>query len=202
MKNCLIMNKLKISIAITFLALVVACNSNERNNSSFAGGENTQSADNQSTENENVLTFKVNGDKISPKISDEKSELKFYTKETILNVDAACEIVSDNENQHISIIIEGLGKGLDELKGSIDIAQTHSVVVIKDGDTQYNFTEGRLEVFEFSKNTGKVKVKIAGKCTIQTGKSYADMKIDIPAELEVYAVFSNIRTFNYTTSKN
>ena len=182
------------------LMLAVSCN-NKQKDSSFAGDTNTQTDDNQSKANKSTVVFTVNGSKISPKISDEKSELKFYTKETILNVDAACEIVSNN-NQHISIVIEGLGKGQDELKGNVDVAQTHSVVEVKEGNTQYNFTEGTLQVIAFSKNTGKVKVKITGKCTVKTGKSYADMKVDVPAELEVDATFSNIRTFNYTTRKN
>lgn len=195
------MSKIKTITAIVFITIMTAC-SNPKKEQTFSGGTNTQTNNNQNKENQNTVIFKVNGNEISPKITSDKSELKFYTKETILNVDAACEIVSDDGNQHINIVIEGLGKGQDELKGNVDVSQTHSLVEIKDGNTQYNFTEGTLEVIEFSKNTGKVKVKIAGKCAIKTGKSYADMKIDIPAELNVDAVFSNIRTFNYTRPNN
>lgn len=195
------MSKIKTITAIVFITIMTAC-SNPKKAPTFSGGTNTQTNNNQNKENQNTVIFKVNGNEISPKITSDKSELKFYTKESILNVDAACEIVSDDGNQHINIVIEGLGKGLDELKGNVDVSQTHSLVEIKDGNTQYNFTEGTLEVIKFSKKTGKVKVKITGKCAIKTGKSYADMKIDIPAELSVDAVFSNIRTFNYTRPNN
>lgn len=196
------MNKISTLSVIAFITIATACNNNEQKDSSFAGSANTQAADSHSKATKNSAVLTINGNKISPKISDKKSELKFYSKETILNVDAACEIESDNERQHISIVIEGLGKGLDELEGNVDVAQTHSVVTIIDGNTQYNFTEGTLKVIEFSKNTGRVKVKIAGKCVIKTGTSYADMKVDIPAELEVDATFANIRTFNYTAPQN
>lgn len=195
------MIKIQTITAITFITLATACNNPEKD-PTFSGGTNTQTHNKQNKGSQNAAVFIVDGNKISPAIADNKSELKFYTKETILNVDAACEIASDDGNQHINIVIEGLGKGQDELKGNVDVAQTHSLVEIKDHNTQYNFTEGTLEVIEFSKKTGKVNVKITGKCAIKTGKSYTDMKIDIPAELNVAATFSNIRTFNYTTPRN
>lgn len=147
------------------------------------------------TQGTGSVVFKAEGATYSVEVSDEHSELKFYSAESSYNVDAACEIVSEDENQSVDIIIEGLGKGKDVLQGSVDIGQTQSVAQFKDGDTLFSFTEGTIEIVDFSKETGVVKVKVTGICSKKVGNSFSGMTLDLPAEMEVDVVLSNIRTF-------
>lgn len=192
---------MKLIIPILAITLFTACNDGKKD-TTFAGGENTQT-ESQSTASGGSIVLTVDGKKITVKgIDKEDSELKFYTAESILNVDAAAEITSKNGNQYIDIVIEGMGKGKDEYKGTVDLEQTHSLANFKDGETMYQFMEASMEVIEFSKKTGVVKVKVSGKMTKKVGSSYKDIQLDLPATMEVDVVIPNIRTFNYTTPKN
>src|SRR5690606_7806207 len=82
-----------------------------------AGSANKEDTAADTTQIAGSVVFKTEEATYSVDVSDEHSELKFYSAESSYNVDAACEIVSEEENQNVEIIIEGLGKGKDVLQG-------------------------------------------------------------------------------------
>ncbi|MFV0572385.1 MAG: hypothetical protein ACK5M1_08150 [Xanthomarina gelatinilytica] len=195
------MKHIKLIIPILAITLFMACNNGKRD-ATFAGGENTQT-ENQPTVSGGNIVLTVDGKKITVNnIDKEDSELTFYTPETILSVDAGAEIESKDGNQNINIAIEGLGKGKDEYKGNIDLEQSRSFAYFKDGETRYQFMEGTMEIIEFSKKSGAVKVKVSGKVMKKVGSSYKDVTLDLPATMEIDVVISDIRTFNYTERRN
>lgn len=198
------MKYLKFIIPLIAIILFTACN-NSKKDATFAGGENAQTENTslkQEITSKNSIVLTVDGKTITVNsIDKEDSELKFYTPESVLKVDAAAEISSKDGNQNIDIIIEGMGKGKDNYKGTVDLEQTQSVASFKDGKTMYTFIEATMEIIEFSKKTGVVKVKVSGTVMQKTGSSYKDVKMDLPATMEVDVVISNIRTFNYTEPK-
>ena len=196
------MNRIKLSIVALTLIFATACNNESKNeDKTFAGGTNEGSTTNTEKQtNTSIVTLKVDGKAYTLEMSEDDSELKFYTPESILNVDAACEIRSKDGNNSADIVIEGMGKGKEQYQGSVSLTSTQSVATFTQGENKFSFTEGNIEIEEFSKNTGVVKLKVSGTGTMQKGNSYKDMKVDVSAEMEINIKISNIRTFNYTKS--
>ncbi|MCB0663368.1 MAG: hypothetical protein KDC24_11555, partial [Saprospiraceae bacterium] len=81
--------------------------------------------------------------------------------------------------------------------GNVRFGETTSLVTFKKGDLLISFSEGELNIEEVSKATGLVKLNASGLCTIKKGNSFAGMKVDIPAQLEVTATINDVKTLNY-----
>ncbi len=146
----------------------------------------------------NVIVKADGGSYSFNSISQEKSYLKFYTTDSDMNHDADFEIVSSNKEERLTVIIDGLdSKGKDNLSGNVRFSETTSLVTYKKGNLSISFTEGELNIEEVSKASGLVKLKANGLCTIKKGNSFADMEVDIPAQLEVTATISDVKTLNY-----
>ncbi|MEZ4776249.1 MAG: hypothetical protein R3D00_23950 [Bacteroidia bacterium] len=196
------MYRIKLSIVALILMSVLACK-NESNNDvkGFASGTTEINATGTlKPKTQGTVVLKTDGQTYTFEMSDDDSELKFYTAESILNVDAACEIHAKDGNSTADIVIEGMGKGKDQYEGNVSLSSTQSVASFTQGENKFSFTEGNIEIEDFSKNTGIVKLKVSGIGTMQKGNSYQDMKVDISAEMEVNVTISNIRTYNYTQS--
>lgn len=146
-----------------------------------------------------IILIKAGGESYSiNSINQENSYLKFYSADSDMNHDADFEIVSSNKEERLTVIIDGLdGKGKDNLSGDVHFSETASLVTYKKGNLSISFTKGKLNVEEVSKASGLVKLKANGLCTIKKGNSFADMKVDIPAQLEVTTTISDVKTLNY-----
>ncbi len=182
------------------LGLMISCNKSGGGTS--AVGENSSSNSATKVENQSAtvnVIVKANGSTYS--ISDmdpKKSYLQFYTADSEIKQDGNFKIQSKDGSASMTVIIDGLNaKGADLIKGQTQIDKNNTVILYKKGDTEIRFVEGELMVSEVSKITGTVKVKASGTCTIKKGKSYTDLEIDIPAELNLEATISDIKTLNY-----
>lgn len=132
------------------------------------------------------------------KINEKSSYLKFYSADSDMNHDADFELVSDDKSERLTVIIDGLdGKGKDILKGNVQLGSNSTLITYKKGDHSISFSEGELNIEEISKTSGVVRLKAKGLCTIKKGKSYANMKLDIPVELEVNAIIMDVKTLDY-----
>lgn len=197
------MKNIILSVIALMLIFATACNndSQKKEKQFVDGADNTNLTETITQKNQGTITINIDGSTYTFEMSDDKSELKFYTKESILNVDAACEIRNEDGNSSVDVIIEGMGKGKDQYQGIVSLSNTQSLASFAQGDNKFTFIKGNIEIEEFSKNTGVVKLKVSGIGTMQKGNSYKDMKVDVPAEMNINLIISNIRTFNYTKSQ-
>lgn len=190
------------AVAIIMIYATACNNEGKKEGKPFADGANkTNVAETLTQNSQGTITINIDGTAYTFEMSDDKSELKFYTKESILNVDAACEIRTKDGDSSVDVVIEGLGKGKDQYQGIASLTNTQSVASFAQGGNKFTFTEGNIEIEDFSKNTGLVKLKVSGIGTMQKGNSYKDMKVDVPAEMTINVSISNIRTFDYTKSQ-
>lgn len=128
--------------------------------------------------------------------------LQFYTEESEIKHDGNFRIQSEDESESLTVVIDGFNaKGKNLIKGTTSIHKNNTTILYKKGLLEIRFINGELNVSEVSKDSGKVKLTAKGTCTIKEGKSYTDLKLDIPAELEVEAQISNVRTLNFKKSK-
>lgn len=131
-------------------------------------------------------------------LNDKESYIMLYTKDSDMNHDANIEIVSVDKTKRLTVIIDGLqGKGKEFLSGKVKFEDNASLVSYKEGELQIHFTEGDFEIGEVSKTSGKIKLKAAGRCTIKKGNSFKDMRVDVPAQLEMEAIINDIKTSDY-----
>lgn len=196
------MKNVILSAVVIIMIYATACNNEgKKEGKPFADEANkTNVAETLTQKSQGTITINIDDTAYTFEMSDDKSELMFYTKESILNVDAACKIQSADKKSRVNISVEGLGKGKDEYKGNVSISKSHSLANFRKGETDYTFIEGDMEIQEFSKKTGKVKLKVTGTGTMRIGKSYKDMKLDVPAEMEINVTIPNVRTLNHTKS--
>lgn len=197
------MRSIILSVVALMLMFATACNNEpKKEGKPFADGTDKTNVTETSTQkNQGTISINVDGTAYSFAMSEDKSELKFYTAESILNVDAACELRTEDGDSSVDIVIEGMGKGKDQYQGTVSLTTTQSVASFVQGDNKFSFVEGNIEIEDFSKNTGLVKLKVLGTGTMQKGSSYKDMKVDVPAEMEINVTVSNIRAFDYTKSQ-
>lgn len=131
-------------------------------------------------------------------IDQKKSYLQFYTSDSEIKQDGNFRIASIEKDKSVTIVIDGLGmKGQDFISGKVKFEKNNSLALFKDGDTEIRFINGDLEIHEVDKKTGVVSVSASGKCTVKTGKSYRDMKIDIPATLTIEGKINDVKTLNF-----
>lgn len=156
-------------------------------------------ATSKSTDADTKVLVKADGvDYSIDNINEKSSYLKFYSSNSDMNHDADFELVSDDKNERLTVIIDGLdGKGKDILKGNVQLGSNSTLITYKKGDLSISFSEGELNIEEISKISGVVRLKAKGLCTIKKGKSYANMKLDIPVELEVNAIIMDVKTLDY-----
>ncbi len=156
-------------------------------------------ATSKSTDADTKVLVKADGvDYSIDNINEKSSYLKFYSSNSDMNHDADFELVSDDKNERLTVIIDGLdGKGKDILKGNVQLGSNSTLITYKKGDLSISFSEGELNIEEISKTSGVVRLKAKGLCTIKKGKSYANMKLDIPVELEVNAIIMDVKTLDY-----
>lgn len=200
------MNKSKAIIFFAASLLFIACGGGNQEKAAtdkpLDQAEQSQVANNSDNE---VLSAKTNiiiqvdGESYSiDMINQEDSYLKFYSADSDMNHDADFEIVSGKKEERLTVIIDGLdGKGKDNISGNTRFGETASLATFKKGELSISFTEGELNVEEVSRASGMVKLKANGLCTLKKGNSFADMKVDVPAQLEVNATIKDVKTLTY-----
>ncbi len=75
----------------------------------------------------------------------------------------------------------------DEYKGKMEIENSQPTASFGQDGVTYMFTSGTMEIDEFSRKTGKVKIRLEGKCNKTVMFEPTQMKTDVPATLEIDA---------------
>lgn len=183
----------------TISLFIIACTGDRAEKSKVEKSEANQIVKSDSPATKVNVSFNVNGiNYVIDNMSNDSSFVMFYTEESDMNHDADLKINSIDKDKGLTIIIDGLqGKGKESMSGTVRFEDSSSLVTFKEGDLQINFTEGDLEIEDISKKSGRVKLKANGKCTVKKGNSFKDMKVDVPAQLNFDATFTNVKTSDY-----
>ena len=189
-------NRMIYFVAVLLIS-ISACSNNVKNeNKTLADLTNKMIVTEiESKKNKSTISIDIDGTTYTFDMSENKSELKFYSEENKLNVDAACHIQNEDGTSSVDVVIEGMGKGKDQYQGKVSLSNTQSLASFNQGDNKFSFVEGNLEIEDFSKTTGMVKLTVVGTGTMQKGNSYTDMKVDVPAKMEIDVSISDIRNF-------
>ncbi len=97
-------------------------------------------------------------------------------------------IFKSNDLQITSMVyIQDFDAMQTNYNGQKTIKSGQPIVSFTAVDITYMFSEGTITVNDFSRKTGKVKLKVEGKCNKSVLSDPSAMKTDLPASLEIDA---------------
>ncbi|WP_416944021.1 hypothetical protein [Xanthomarina gelatinilytica] len=150
-----------------------------------------------------TITFAVEGNihTVTQFGIDPYTVMMWFTPESDVDPMAGVVFKSDDFKTSSMVNFNDFDGMQTNYNGQKPIKDGQSIVSFAVDDVTYIFSEGTITIDDFSRKTGKVKLKVDGKANKSVWGKPAEMKMDIPATLEIdaYMPFSNVDGMTHKT---
>lgn len=201
--------KKKIILVVAICFGMMSCNSsgNANENNSNVSVANTQSDEDESDDDYigddqnrsyplGTITFATEGKThtIEKFGIDPYTAMTWFTPESGVEPMANVVFKSDDFKKTAMVNIQDFDAMQTTYQGTKEIKNSQPIVSFVEGDNTYMVSEGTLTVEDFSRKTGKIKLKVIGKWnkSVLTDPSAMKMDIDATLEMDAYIPFASI----------
>lgn len=196
-----------LAIAICFGMLSCNSSGNSNEDNSDVSVANTQSDEDETDDDYTgdeqnrsyelgTITFTAEGKAHAIKKFgiDPFTAMTWFTPESGADPMANVVFKSDDFKQSSMVYIQDFDAMQTTYHGTKEIKNSQPIVSFVEGDNTYMISDGTLTVEDFSRKTGKIKLKVTGKWNKSVLTNPSAMKMDINATLEIdaYMPFASI----------